>query len=314
MKKRGFSFRVFLSAALEVFSGAALIRVNALDRGNSTGYQRSSEDKSGMEEDSSDKSDKSGTSGERGNRFDGKSDGDDGVSGDNRESGGDEDGGGSDVDGDTYHFAFEWNWQGSREIGCDLSMSDILKSEKELANLQFSDNPFAALGIDWKKYSETERNTIFWAALYRHLLSKNTGRIDVLIGKFRELRDKEGLSENELLECILTFVQNIKYQRPGGTLDILTQPDALYKKFGDCDTKSLLLVTILEKLGYDTVIYYSSYYSHVMAGIYMNGTGSYKKIDGKKYYFTETTYAGWKPGTLPAEFNNTRYWQVCQIH
>lgn len=314
MKKRLLLPRAILIAFL-VICGSALIKVNAMDRGGTTEYQRSSGQNDRTKENTNNRSKDTREQEQRGDsRYQGKNEGEENSSEDSTEPDMDEPEENAPVDGDTYHFTFEWEWKGGRTINCDISMKDIEMSEKELDVLEHSKDPFTLLGIDWKRYNENERNVLFWRNLYRYLLSKNTDRIENLIKRFTEIRDREKMDNRLLLECILTFVQNLKYKRPGGTLDVLAQPNALYRKFGDCDTKSLLLVTILEHLGYDTVIYYSSYYSHVMAGIYMNGSGEYKKIDGKKYYFVETTYPGWKPGTLPPDFKNTRYWEVCRIH
>jgi hypothetical protein len=219
----------------------------------------------------------------------------------------------ADANGD-YDFSFNWKWNGEREIECRIPAAAIVDSEKELEEIAESRDPYRTLGIDWTQYDENERNHVFWQALYRYLYVKNAARMASLTGKLREFKQKEGMTDQKFLEFVLSFVQNIRYKRPGGDLDILTQPDTLYRKFGDCDTKSLLLTTLLSGLGYDTVIFYSSFYSHAMAGIYMNGSGTSVKYNGKKYYFLETTYTGWKPGVLPPEYGNTRYWEVCALH
>lgn len=266
--------RVILVLGL-VVAGLALMKTWAVDRGNSTGY--SGKDSASQNNRDTLRNTEDNSSDSRGSgRFEGKSD----DTAEVMDEYDDPDEIEPDPDG-IYHFAYEWKWNGEQAINCDIPMIDIIKSEKELREVERSKDPFAMLGINWKKYSDDERNVLFWQNLYRYLYNKNKTRITNLVRVFRDLKRSEKLSDSKLFETILSFVQSLKYKRPGGPLDVLTQPEALYRKFGDCDTKSLLLITLLNNLGYDTVIYYSGYYSHAMAGVYLNGSGEYKKIDGK---------------------------------
>jgi hypothetical protein len=85
------------------------------------------------------------------------------------------------------------------------------------------------------------------------------------------------------------------------------------KQFGDCDTKAILLYVLLERMGIDCAMFWSQHYKHAMLGINTSTRGDYKKYNGKKYYFLETTYPGWIIGTLPPEFKNKRFWYVSEI-
>lgn len=80
---------------------------------------------------------------------------------------------------------------------------------------------------------------------------------------------------------------------------------------GDCDTRTVLLYTILKHFDYKVAIINSDYYKHSMLGINLpNINGSYKLHRGIKYYFWETTAKGPRLGLLPREFKNTHYWNV----
>ena len=50
-----------------------------------------------------------------------------------------------------------------------------------------------------------------------------------------------------------------------------------------------------------------------MLGINISTRGNYKKHNGKKYYFLETTYPGWSIGDLPPDFKNKRFWFISEI-
>jgi hypothetical protein len=108
-------------------------------------------------------------------------------------------------------------------------------------------------------------------------------------------------------------VQNIKYDRPGGALDLLPPLAALAKMFGDCDTKAILLYVLLERMGIDCAMMWSQKYKHAMLGVRISTRGNYKIFNGKKYYFLETTHPGWVIGDLPPDFKNKRFWFVNEI-
>ena len=112
---------------------------------------------------------------------------------------------------------------------------------------------------------------------------------------------------------LITFVQNIKYERPGGVLDLFPPLGTIAYRFGDCDSKALLLYVILEKMGVDCAMLWSYNYKHAMLGIKVNGRGNSLTANGKKYYFLETTYPGWDVGEIPPEYNNVKFWFISEI-
>ena len=80
---------------------------------------------------------------------------------------------------------------------------------------------------------------------------------------------------------------------------------------GDCDTRTLLLYTILKHYKFDVAILNSEYYGHSMLGLNIaEGRGMYKSYNGKKYYFWETTQIGPHLGELQREVGNVNYWKL----
>ena len=73
------------------------------------------------------------------------------------------------------------------------------------------------------------------------------------------------------------------------------------------------MIIILRRLGFDAVMYHSVDYAHAMVGLNINATGTYKTYNGKKYYFVESTYPGWKIGDLPPNMNDTKKWRIIPI-
>ena len=117
-------------------------------------------------------------------------------------------------------------------------------------------------------------------------------------------------------------VQVIPYERPknianpnsgSGILDFFSPNEIAYYDKGDCDTKSLFMVIILRRLGFDAVMYHSAYYGHAMVGLNINASGVYKTYNGNKYYFIESTYPGWKIGDIPPNMSDTDKWRLIPI-
>ena len=130
---------------------------------------------------------------------------------------------------------------------------------------------------------------------------------------FNQIFISESLTGRDRVSFVISFVQNMKYERPGGVLDLLAPLASLAERYGDCDTKAILLYVLLERMGIDCAIMWSYKYKHALLGINISTRGDYKKLNGKKYYFLETTYPGWSIGTLPPDFKNKSYWIIDEI-
>ena len=76
---------------------------------------------------------------------------------------------------------------------------------------------------------------------------------------------------------------------------------------GDCEDKSILFVSLLESLGYDSILIVVP--GHCFAGVHLDetptwGDGWYLEYNGKNYYTCETTMEGWRVGDLPSSYQN----------
>lgn len=154
---------------------------------------------------------------------------------------------------------------------------------------------------------------IVWAEIYRRIYEQALPKMKPILEGFNKIFVGEKFDSRDKVYFVISFIQNISYERPGGTLDLLPPLGTLAKKYGDCDSKALLLYVILERMGVDCAMMWSYYYKHAMLGVNIAGSGYYKNLEGKRYYFLETTYPGWNIGEVPPEFDNTRYWFVEEI-
>jgi hypothetical protein len=153
----------------------------------------------------------------------------------------------------------------------------------------------------------------YWASVYKKLLKDNDNRLDNVSRALERHSDLLQLDDYEKANFVLSFVQHIPYRIPSNDLELLAPPQTLNRVYGDCDSKSLLYALIMEKLGFDMVMYVSMRYRHAMAGVRVNASGSFKKQGGNRYYFAETTAKGHRIGQLAANWNGLNHWLLINI-
>jgi len=78
---------------------------------------------------------------------------------------------------------------------------------------------------------------------------------------------------------------------------------------GDCDTRTLLVFTILEHYNYDVVLLSSDIYQHSILGINLPYQGARYEFMDKSYIFWETTSFS-PPGIIDNEISNTSNWYI----
>jgi hypothetical protein len=116
---------------------------------------------------------------------------------------------------------------------------------------------------------------------------------DDLARPFRYIKAADGLNDEEYLELLITFVQQIPYD-PHAPSDPRYPVEVIGYMKGDCDEKSLLLLGMLAHEGYDTALLLFPGEHHAAAGIgiSVNGNPSFRVFtspDGGKYFYIEST-------------------------
>ena len=154
---------------------------------------------------------------------------------------------------------------------------------------------------------------------------------------FDSIQNRKHLNDKKFAEMIVTCVQDIPYTlilpeecNPTGYNDqfiydylssggicapnvkfgIYSPIEFLANLKGDCDTRTLLLFTILKHYNYNVVILGSEQYGHSILGVNLTYTGLNKIYNNRKYIVWETTAPGIKPGILPREISNMNNWEI----
>lgn len=79
---------------------------------------------------------------------------------------------------------------------------------------------------------------------------------------------------------------------------------------GDCDTRTLLLYTVLSHYDYDVALLSSEQYGHSILGINLPINGTAINYNGQRYVVWETTAHNIRPGILSQQFSNLNNWRI----
>ena len=89
---------------------------------------------------------------------------------------------------------------------------------------------------------------------------------DQVLSGFRVIRDDKGLDDDEYLELITTFVQQLPYRTIHDS-DPKYPVETLVEGTGDCDDKSILLAGLLAREGYRVSLLYFPAEKHMAVGV-----------------------------------------------
>jgi hypothetical protein len=159
-----------------------------------------------------------------------------------------------------------------------------------------------------KTYSYTEEYlTPNWEENYFNMfLNRFEGdtAISELAIEIKEIGRKNNLSEDQVVELAMAFVQSLTYDEIKAQKVLLgdntATPDypyeVLYKKTGICSDKSFLAYSLIKELGYGTAIFVYENENHMSIGIQCPVNYS---TYNSGYCYAETTALGNKIGLVP---------------
>ncbi len=170
-------------------------------------------------------------------------------------------------------------------------------------------------------YVFAENEYSYFNQLYSSLVSHDSSKLEGIVKVFDKARRERKMKYSEFCHFLVRSVQYIPYSLiipskcencddhgsyycgdncvPGTKFGLFAPSEFVYSKQGDCDTRTVLLLTLLKHFGYDAVILNCD--DHSMLGVNIPAfTGESYSYKGKDYYYWETTATGWEPGIIPA--------------
>jgi hypothetical protein len=170
-------------------------------------------------------------------------------------------------------------------------------------------------------------STNYWNGVYIQIYNEQKNDLNSIITSLKSLQKDKVLNRNQFARVIVSLVQDIpytlvlseqkcedqiEYEGPcvsGVKYGIYTPIEFLSNLKGDCDTRTLLLYTILKQFEYNPIILTSKEYAHSMLALDIQASGDFILHNGRKHYFWETTASGWDVGVLPPTTRNKNYWK-----
>ena len=151
----------------------------------------------------------------------------------------------------------------------------------------------AAVLSDYKP--QTEAGIEAWKRYYRMVYRDTYSRLDypaALLFERLKADDDDLLTpaeaDIETSQRLLSWVQGFNYMRTGGS-DLISPYSAAAFQEGDCDSRSLLYIILLNHYGIDSALMVSSVYSHAMAAVDIPAGGAKINIKDKGFTVAETT-------------------------
>ena len=178
----------------------------------------------------------------------------------------------------------------------------------------------------------------FWGKLYKYIDRKDAPALDLVVREFTRIGKENKLNQMQFADMVVTCVQDIPYSLvfQEACLPAVNYEDSIKQVLedcpeccignvaygiqnpvsflqnlkGDCDTRTVLIYSILKHFDYDVAILNSDFYRHSIIGINIPAKGVHKIYKGKKYKVWETTSKYFEAGELPYSFNNLTHWNV----
>jgi hypothetical protein len=140
------------------------------------------------------------------------------------------------------------------------------------------------------------------------VVSGATPEIDVIAGQFSRWAVDNRWSQYVEVCLALSFAQHFPYrldQDSKGIPDYWRYPiETLVDGEGDCEDMSILAAAILRRMGHTVAIFTTD--DHAALAVSAPPgllTGQYVELNGRRFYYCETTSEGWKVGELPPGVN-----------
>jgi hypothetical protein len=174
----------------------------------------------------------------------------------------------------TYHWEFE---------GCEYSME-----------YQFP----------WETYHfYQEKPRVFHNYAVYAFENKHYAFLPEFVRQMECMAEDHGLDRAGTLRLVIAFVQQLEYRGDQGEYPKFPI-ETLAEFGGDCEDTSILLAAMLEAMGYSTVLINPpGHMAIAMACEDCEGVAYHQ--DGRRYYYIETTAAGFGIGEVPGDYQQT---------
>lgn len=156
-------------------------------------------------------------------------------------------------------------------------------------------------------YQQSNQWKEAWQRYYRQIFKNACCLVRESAFEIYSELSKIAKNDEELCQLLLTWAQNFSYERRVRPSDFTPITAILTGEGSDCDSRSMLLATLLYHFNFKTCIFVSAEYSHAVLGVVLNKNGAKINVDGTDFLLGETT-AKVDIGLIASTMNNTDLW------
>ena len=163
----------------------------------------------------------------------------------------------------------------------------------------------------WTEYSSRASHPYYFFTEYTSMVTdpNDDYLINTVVSQLNEVATDKGLSGNDKIALVLTYVQSLTYTGDNVTASVDEYPrypvETLFDRGGDCEDTSILLAAILTDMGYDVALLLFEEFDHIGLGInYPLEYGNSWIYEAKRYWYLDTT-GGRSAGWCPDEYAET---------
>jgi hypothetical protein len=128
-----------------------------------------------------------------------------------------------------------------------------------------------------------------WNRFYRMIYRDSYHRVDAILSGLGSAMASRGVPGDEVPLDLLSWIQGFSFERTGTLSDFLSPLAVALSDAGDCDSRAILYDILLDHLGYRTILFVSTRYSHALAGVVLDRPGATLVANGTRYLVAETT-------------------------
>jgi hypothetical protein len=128
-----------------------------------------------------------------------------------------------------------------------------------------------------------------WSRFYRQIYRDLYSSLTPIADYWRAQVDQKKVTPEALPQTVLTWLQKFEYFQKTGLVSVTTPWQTLRDQKGNCDSRSLIYLAIMDQLGVPGILMVSAPYSHAMAALDLPGPGARFPFGNKKWLVAELT-------------------------
>ncbi len=150
--------------------------------------------------------------------------------------------------------------------------------------------------------------------VYQQLDRQGRDEMAPIIERFRARAKRDGLNTLQIAKIVIAFGQHIHYRIPKKEpFGILPPGLVVAERWGDCDSKALVVAMILRELNIDVVLISSRAHKHTMLGVGLPSGGASFRFRSRRYAFVEMTAKHSPIGHIKRTLLHPNDWQATAL-